>query len=141
MVRAVGIEPTLLTERDFESRASTNSTTPALRQAYNVTAARRNGKHKERKLCCWLHGLLSGRDRLRPRSANIDCRSVDVVLQMPPVIFLDHLDTGAAVLGNLINIRAFEQSKTDIGMPQTVTGTDMSIAVEFEIQFVKDGVH
>lgn len=31
MVRAVGIEPTLLAERDFESRASTNSTTPATR--------------------------------------------------------------------------------------------------------------
>ena len=31
MVRAVGIEPTLLAERDFESRASTNFTTPALR--------------------------------------------------------------------------------------------------------------
>jgi hypothetical protein len=29
MVRAVGIEPTLLAERDFESRASTSSTTPA----------------------------------------------------------------------------------------------------------------
>ena len=29
MVRAVGIEPTLLAERDFESRASTNSTMPA----------------------------------------------------------------------------------------------------------------
>ena len=29
LVRAVGIEPTLLAERDFESRASTNSTTPA----------------------------------------------------------------------------------------------------------------
>jgi hypothetical protein len=35
MVRAVGIEPTLLAERDFESRASTNSTTPALRHAYS----------------------------------------------------------------------------------------------------------
>ena len=29
MVRAVGIEPTLLAEPDFESGASTNSTTPA----------------------------------------------------------------------------------------------------------------
>ena len=29
LVRAVGIEPTLLSERDFESRASTNFTTPA----------------------------------------------------------------------------------------------------------------
>ncbi len=30
MVRAVGIEPTLLTEPDFESGASTSSTTPAI---------------------------------------------------------------------------------------------------------------
>ena len=29
MVRVVGLEPTLLAERDFESRASTNFTTPA----------------------------------------------------------------------------------------------------------------
>ena len=29
MVRTVGIEPTLLAEQDFKSRASTNSTTPA----------------------------------------------------------------------------------------------------------------
>src|SRR5258705_8496 len=29
MVRVVGVEPTLLAERDFESRASTNFTTPA----------------------------------------------------------------------------------------------------------------
>ena len=32
MVRAVGLEPTLLSERDFESRASTSFTTPAGRQ-------------------------------------------------------------------------------------------------------------
>ena len=30
-MRAAGIEPALLSERDFESRASTNSTTPARR--------------------------------------------------------------------------------------------------------------
>ena len=29
MVRVVGVEPTLLSEPDFESGASTNSTTPA----------------------------------------------------------------------------------------------------------------
>jgi hypothetical protein len=29
MVRVVGLEPTLLSELDFESSASTNSTTPA----------------------------------------------------------------------------------------------------------------
>ena len=44
LVRAVGIEPTLLAERDFESRASTNSTTPALRQAYSAAIKMRNVK-------------------------------------------------------------------------------------------------
>lgn len=36
MVRAVGLEPTLLAERDFESRASTSFTTPALRLPYRA---------------------------------------------------------------------------------------------------------
>jgi hypothetical protein len=44
LVRAVGIEPTLLAERDFESRASTNSTTPALRDAYSAAIKMRNVK-------------------------------------------------------------------------------------------------
>jgi hypothetical protein len=35
MVRAVGIEPTLLAEPDFESGASTNSTTPAMGVSYS----------------------------------------------------------------------------------------------------------
>jgi hypothetical protein len=47
MVRAVGIEPTLLAERDFESRASTNSTTPALRQAYNDASNMCNVKSEQ----------------------------------------------------------------------------------------------
>ena len=34
MVRVVGLEPTLLAEPDFESGASTNSTTPAWRPVY-----------------------------------------------------------------------------------------------------------
>src|SRR3546814_20523095 len=105
MVRAVGIEPTLLAERDFESRASTNTTTPALRHAYSVAIKTRNGKHKQRSLCCWLRGLLSCGDWRGPRFANIDGGCVDVVLQMPSVKLLDHLDTGAAVFGDLINVR------------------------------------
>tara|TARA_R110000772_G_scaffold159438_1_gene270637 strand:- start:1172 stop:1444 length:273 start_codon:yes stop_codon:yes gene_type:complete len=38
MVRAAGIEPALLSERDFESRASTNSTTPAHHNAVVLAA-------------------------------------------------------------------------------------------------------
>ena len=38
MVRVVGVEPTLLAEPDFESGASTNSTTPArLVEAFAIT--------------------------------------------------------------------------------------------------------
>jgi hypothetical protein len=45
LVRAVGIEPTLLAEPDFESGASTSSTTPASACAYNasVTGCNRKG--------------------------------------------------------------------------------------------------
>ncbi len=38
MVPVVGVEPTLLTERDFESRASANSATPAALWAEYYTA-------------------------------------------------------------------------------------------------------
>ena len=44
MVRTEGFELTLLAERDFESRASTNSTTPASRHAYSETIKMRNVK-------------------------------------------------------------------------------------------------
>ena len=49
MVRAVGLEPTLLSEPDFESGASTSSTTPAqagcsLRQARLVACGVRSGQ-------------------------------------------------------------------------------------------------
>jgi len=80
-----------------------------LRHAYSAAAKTRNSKHKEHSLCCWLRGLLSGGGFRRFCPANIDGGCVDIVLQMPPVKLLDHLDAGAAVLGNLINISAFEQ--------------------------------
>ena len=42
----VGLEPTLLAERDFESRASTSFTTPAQEHAYSATIKMRNDKSK-----------------------------------------------------------------------------------------------
>ena len=60
---------------------------------------------------------------------------------MPPVEFFDHLHARAAVLGDLINIRPFEQTKADIGMSQAVAGPDMPIAVELQIELVEDRVH
>jgi hypothetical protein len=80
MVRAVGIEPTLLAERDFESRASTNSTTPALRQAYSEPIKMCNVKSELLTLFRWFHGLLSGGNWRGPCFPNIDSRSVNIVL-------------------------------------------------------------
>lgn len=60
---------------------------------------------------------------------------------MPAIVFFDHLDAGAAILSNLIDVRAFEQAKANVCMPQTVTGADMTIAVEFQIQLIEDGIH
>jgi hypothetical protein len=40
------------------------------------------------------------------------------------VEFFDHLDAGAAVLGNLIYVRAFHQAEADVRVPQAgVSGT------------------
>jgi hypothetical protein len=47
LVRVVGLEPTLLAERDFESRASTNFTTPALRLAYSAAIKMCNVKSEQ----------------------------------------------------------------------------------------------
>ena len=46
MVPQAGLEPALLSEQDFESSASTNSTTGAWRHAYNAGIKTRNGKCK-----------------------------------------------------------------------------------------------
>ena len=80
MVRAVGIEPTLLAERDFESRASTNSTTPALGRAYSELIKMRNVKSELLGLFRWFRDLLPCGDWRGPCLSNIDSRCINIVL-------------------------------------------------------------
>ena len=47
--------------------------------------------------------------RLLTRLAHIHKRRIDHVFEMSCVVFFDHLDAGAAILGDLIDISAFEQ--------------------------------
>src|SRR5690606_35695912 len=49
------------------------------------------------------------------------------------VVLLDHLDAGAAVLGDLVDVGSFHQAQTDIGMAQAVCRPALSDAVELEI--------
>src|SRR5260370_41863517 len=59
---------------------------------------------------------------------------------MRSVIFLDHLDAGAAVFGDLVDVGPFHQAQTDVGMTQAVGRTRPAFAVEPEIFFVKNGL-
>ena len=59
---------------------------------------------------------------------------------MRGVVFFDHLDAGAAVLGDLVDVRAFEEAQADIGMAQGVGGPPVAVPVEFELVLAQDGV-
>ena len=59
---------------------------------------------------------------------------------MGGVVFLDHLDTGAAVLRDLINVRAFHETQADVGVPQAIGRAGLSLTIFLEAFFVQDGV-
>ena len=47
------------------------------------------------------------------------------------VVFLDHLDAGPAVFGDLIDVGPFHQAHTDVGVPQAVGRAAVAVTVEF----------
>lgn len=59
---------------------------------------------------------------------------------MGRVVFLDHLDTGAAVFSVLVDIGALHQPQAEVCMPQTVRRTRSAFAVEAKIFFIEDGL-
>jgi hypothetical protein len=64
--------------------------------------------------------LVLGLLGLRPGFTNVDRRRIKRALDVCRVEFLDHLDAGAAVLGNLINVGALHQAQADIGVAQAI---------------------
>lgn len=67
-------------------------------------------------LCAW--PAFARFFRLRPH--DVDRGVVQVRLDMRCVIFFDHLDAGAAVFGDLVDVGAFHQAETYICVPQAV---------------------
>lgn len=59
---------------------------------------------------------------------------------MHRVVFLDHLGTGATVLGDLVDIRPFKQAEADVAMAQAVRRPPVAVAIEFEVKFVQNAV-
>ncbi len=54
-----------------------------------------------------------------------------LVLDVRGVVFLDHLNAGAAVLGDLVDVRTFHQAQADIGVAEAVSGARLALTVDF----------
>jgi len=55
------------------------------------------------------------------------------------VVFLDHFDAGAAVLGNLVDVGTLHKAQADVCMPQAGRRTRSAFAVEPKIFLIEDG--
>ena len=122
MVRAVGIEPTLLAERDFESRASTNSTTPALVTAYSAATITRNGKPERDDVA--MQGRAGG--FLRFAGLRVDPRC----LAMKPILL--HL-AGRDVFKRRIAKEWQEINVDDVGLRFHISGIALAQCDDLEL--------
>ena len=57
---------------------------------------------------------------------------------MRRVVFLDHFDAGAAVLGDLVDVGTLHQTQADVCMPQTVRGPRLALSVDTKFFLVEN---
>ena len=74
------------------------------------------------------------------RADDIDCSSVEQVLDVRCVEFLNHFDAGAAILGERVDIRALHEAHANVGVTQTVCGTFLAVAIKLELGAIEDAV-
>ena len=131
---------------------------PLGKSAGGPLAARRQAALRStRQACRWDNARCSGRAENRRRystrasgTALLSLRflglrllivgGVQRVLEMNGVKFLDHLDAGAAVLGDLIDVGAVHQAQANIGVAQAIGGATIAVAVVFETGALKNAV-
>ena len=76
----------------------------------------------------------------RLRLFDVDGCRVQRVLEMDRVMLLDHLHAGTAVFGNLVDVRAFHEAHTDIGVAQAVGRARFAVTVELQLRPVEQVV-
>ena len=106
-------------------------------QAFRLRSEGKGELVRAEGLLFWFRGRLVFLRLLPP---NVDRRGVEAVLEVGSVVFLDHLDAGAAVLRDLINVRAFHETQADVSVPQAVGRAGLSLTIFLEAFFVQDGV-
>src|ERR1039458_4752347 len=123
---------------DFEPSASASSASPPQSSSFTLAFTKLRGVIARGSLLVWLRRRLV---RLFCfGTPYVDRGGVEAVHEMRGVVFLDHLYAGAAVLRNLINIRAFHETQADVGVPQAVGRAGLSFTVFLEVFFVQDCV-
>jgi hypothetical protein len=65
---------------------------------------------------------------------------IDHVLDMRRVKFLDHLNTGTAVFGELVDVGPFHEPHRYIGVSEAIGRPGITFPVRFQILFVEDSV-
>jgi hypothetical protein len=69
---------------------------------------------------------------------DVDRRCIKVRLDVRHLIFLDHLDAGTAVFGDLVDVGPFHKAQTDVSVPQAVSRSRPSFTIDPEILLVQD---
>ena len=64
---------------------------------------------------------------------NVDRGGVQHILDMRRIKFLDHLDAGAAVFGQGVDVCSIDQSKADVGVAKGVKCSDLPLTIELQI--------
>ena len=59
---------------------------------------------------------------------------------MHGIVLFDHLNRSTAVLGDLINISSFEQTKRNIAVPQAIERAAMALPIRFKAYFLQHRV-
>ena len=73
--------------------------------------------------------------------AHINGGGVQRILDMRGVVILDHLDAGAAVFGDLVDVRPLHQAEADVGVAEAVSRPRLPLPVGLEVELVQQGVH
>src|ERR1051325_2461380 len=75
-----------------------------------------------------------------PLSPHVDGGGIQRVLEVHGVVLLDHLDAGAAVLGDLVDVAALQQPEAHVRVAEAVGGPPVVVAVELQALLLEDGV-
>src|SRR5712691_5159750 len=71
---------------------------------------------------------------------DVDGGGIELGLDMGGIVLLDHLDTGTAVFGDLIDVGTFHQAQTNICVSEAIGRSRSAFTIQSEVLLIKDGL-